>query len=348
MSKVYEFVDRRLLRFHENGDPRKVVKLEREKMQFKLGDGQVLIRWLCAPINPLDINIIQGVYAIKRELPAIPGGEAVGRVVRAGPSSNLTTGDLVVPLMMPRPDCWADYSVVEADGLVKVDNRIEPKTAATLIVNPCTAWLMLKTYVDLEKGDWIIQNSANSGVGQAVIQLAWAWGLNTICIIRDHPEHRKRAQELRSMGATHIFSEEEFGKEGKKFLANLEKPVKLALNGVGGRSSLRIAGALCRGGTLVTYGGMSKQAHEFSTAQLVFNDIRVRGIAVGMSLLELDQDLVQRMLKELQELAVTGQLNAPQMDAHAMGDYEVALANSMDGKHRKQMLVFEESLKSKI
>ena len=34
-------------------------------------------------------------------------------------------------------------------------------------------------------GDTVIQNGANSAVGQAVIQLAAAWGINTINIIRD-------------------------------------------------------------------------------------------------------------------------------------------------------------------
>ena len=35
------------------------------------------------------------------------------------------------------------------------------------------------------QGDAVIQNGANSGVGQAVIQLAAAWGLNTVNIVRD-------------------------------------------------------------------------------------------------------------------------------------------------------------------
>ena len=34
-------------------------------------------------------------------------------------------------------------------------------------------------------GDCVIQNGANSGVGQAVIQVAAAWGIKTINIIRD-------------------------------------------------------------------------------------------------------------------------------------------------------------------
>lgn len=34
-------------------------------------------------------------------------------------------------------------------------------------------------------GSTIIQNGANSGVGRAVIQLAAAWGIQTINIVRD-------------------------------------------------------------------------------------------------------------------------------------------------------------------
>lgn len=34
-------------------------------------------------------------------------------------------------------------------------------------------------------GDSVIQNAANSGVGQAVIQIATARGINTINVVRD-------------------------------------------------------------------------------------------------------------------------------------------------------------------
>lgn len=34
-------------------------------------------------------------------------------------------------------------------------------------------------------GDCVIQNAANSGVGQAVIQIAAARGINTINVVRD-------------------------------------------------------------------------------------------------------------------------------------------------------------------
>ena len=37
----------------------------------------------------------------------------------------------------------------------------------------------------LSAGDVVIQNGSNSGVGESVIQLAVAWGVKTINIIRD-------------------------------------------------------------------------------------------------------------------------------------------------------------------
>ena len=45
-------------------------------------------------------------------------------------------------------------------------------SAAMLAINPPTALALLKEFVALERGDWVIQNAANSGVGRAVIQLA--------------------------------------------------------------------------------------------------------------------------------------------------------------------------------
>lgn len=40
----------------------------------------MLIRWLASPVDPLDINIIEGKYVYKSKLPAIGGSEAVGIV----------------------------------------------------------------------------------------------------------------------------------------------------------------------------------------------------------------------------------------------------------------------------
>lgn len=63
--------------YSEFGDPINVVKI-RESEVPHLGSQDVLVRMLAAPINPADINTIQGKYPVKLQLPCIPGNEGVG------------------------------------------------------------------------------------------------------------------------------------------------------------------------------------------------------------------------------------------------------------------------------
>jgi trans-2-enoyl-CoA reductase len=48
---------------------------------------------------------------------------------------------------------------------------------------------MLLDFVSLIPGDVVVQNGANSGVGEAVIQLCKLWGLKTFNIVRDRYYH---------------------------------------------------------------------------------------------------------------------------------------------------------------
>src|SRR5215470_8583072 len=46
--------------------------------------GEVLVRMAAAPINPSDVSFINGLYGVKKPLPAIPGFEGSGTVVATG------------------------------------------------------------------------------------------------------------------------------------------------------------------------------------------------------------------------------------------------------------------------
>lgn len=45
---------------------------------------QVLVKWLAAPVNPADINQIQGIYPVKPPRPAVGGNEGVGQIEAVG------------------------------------------------------------------------------------------------------------------------------------------------------------------------------------------------------------------------------------------------------------------------
>ena len=65
-----------------------------------------------------------------------------------------------------------------------------------LKINPLTAWRMLHDFVRLEKGDWVIQNAANSAAGRAVIQIAHELGYRTVNVVR----RKELIEELRAEG----------------------------------------------------------------------------------------------------------------------------------------------------
>jgi len=93
--------------------------------------------------------------------------------------------------------------------VIQVAADLNPIEAATMSVNPCTAYRMLKDFIPLKSGDVVIQNGANSAVGQCVIQMCRAEGIKSVNIIRNRPDVEQLKQELRSMGADFVLTEEE-------------------------------------------------------------------------------------------------------------------------------------------
>lgn len=269
----------------------------------------MLLRTLAAPINPADVNTVQGTYGVKptfssligtTEPSAIPGNEGVFEVVTssgAGSASALKPGDWVIPARTGF-GTWRTHAVAPADDLIRVDrDGLTPLQAATVAVNPCSAYRMLRDFVGegtggadgaspLREGDWFLQNGANSGVGRAAIQLGRLWGLRSINVVRARstPEATQTLRdELVALGATHVVTEEELLSRDFGFAARAAEwtrgtdGVRLGLNCVGGKSAQAVARALAPGGVMVTYGGMSRQPVALPTGLLIFRDLRLRG-----------------------------------------------------------------------
>uniref|UniRef100_A0A8C6ZHP8 Enoyl-[acyl-carrier-protein] reductase, mitochondrial n=1 Tax=Nothoprocta perdicaria TaxID=30464 RepID=A0A8C6ZHP8_NOTPE len=242
-----------------------------------LGDSDVHVKMLAAPINPADINMIQGTYALLPELPAVGGNEGVGRVLGVGRRvTSVTPGDWVLPADAGL-GTWRTEAVFPEETLLRVPRDVPVLCAATLGVNPCTAYRMLADFESLRPGDSVIQNAANSGVGQAVIQIARAAGIRTINVVRDRPDLPKLVERLVSLGADHVITEEMLRKpDMKDIFKSIPKP-RLALNCVGGKSATEMLRHLQPRGTMVTYGGMAKQPVTVPVSAFIFKDVKLRG-----------------------------------------------------------------------
>lgn len=94
-SKLYS-TEGLAAKYERNGDPTNVLKLEKFPI-LRPQKGQVLVKMLRSPINPSDINVIEGTYPIHPHQNYV-GGEGVGEVIDVDESvKTLKIGDLVIP-----------------------------------------------------------------------------------------------------------------------------------------------------------------------------------------------------------------------------------------------------------
>lgn len=72
--------------------------MEQESISGDLKPNEVLVRMEVAPINPADINVIEGAYGTRPQLPAIAGLEGVGTIQAVGSGvKSFQVDDRVIP-----------------------------------------------------------------------------------------------------------------------------------------------------------------------------------------------------------------------------------------------------------
>jgi mitochondrial enoyl-[acyl-carrier protein] reductase / trans-2-enoyl-CoA reductase len=260
--------------YSTHGNPADVLHIKTQPWP-RPGPDEVVVAMQAAPINPADLNAIEGKYPGKREVPAVPGFEGSGIVSEVGKNiSNGSVGSLVI---LPHDiGTWREACAVKASDLVVVPPEIDPVQAAMLKINPLTAWQLLQGYVELKSGDWVIQNAANSAAGRAVIQIAHAFGYKTVNVVR----REELIEELRSEGGDVVLLDHDNLRSVVKD-ATGGAAIRLGLNAVGGESALRLMNCLAPGGTLVSFGAMSLQPLKIPTGLLIFKDLRFRGIWIN-------------------------------------------------------------------
>lgn len=208
---------------------------------------------------------------------------------------------------------------------MKVRNCLDPAALCQINVNPPTAYRMLKDFADLRPGDTVIQNGANSAVGQNVHQLCRAWGLKCIGVVRTRPDMLHLVKHLKCLGATEVWTEEQANSTDLFKTGEWKKP-KLALNCVGGKSALIISRHLEDGASMITYGGMSRQPVTVPTASLIFKDIRFKGFwMTRWTKNHFDSPTRADMFTEIMDLMESGSIVAPPYDCVQLQDYKEAM-----------------------
>ncbi len=243
-----------------------------------LGENEVRIRVEATPIKLNDLYCMSGKEGFRPPLPAVPGNEGVGRIVEAGGRvKKFVVGDSV--FLPSQGGTWREVLQTSAAELEPAPPDGDPVQLALLCGNVLTAYLMLKDIVDLNPGDWVLQNAANSNCGGYLVKLARTWGYKTVNVVR----RESVVEELKALGADAVVLDGP-NLEADVAAATGNAQIRLGIDALGGAATTRIAACLADGGTVANYGFISGEPCMIPSRTLISHDIRLIGFFKSRSL----------------------------------------------------------------
>lgn len=356
-------ISARAIVYQSYGEPKDELKCQSYNIDLeKLNPDDIVVQSIACPINPSDINQIQGVYPSRPpismdSLPnlstpsAVTGNEGLFKIIAVGSNvSNFEKGDWCIPSGV-NFGTWCTHKLGKDKDFIKMPKTISINQAATAAVNPSSAYQMLTYYEKLQPGEWFIQNGANSQVGRAAIQIAKKLGINSLNIVRNREDIDTLVKDLESIGATKVITEDdnnskEFGKTIKSWLNG--KEIKLGLNCIGGPSVTGLARKLGHDATLLTYGAMSMKPVSLPTSLFIFKNLTAKGFWVTGNIKRIPNsrketlDAVIKMMEDGD--LVEPKYNETKIDGSKISSDEFlkifvdSVANSKKGK---QLIIFE-------
>ncbi len=305
----------------EYGEPAKVVRVVDVPAETP-GADEVIVRMEAAAMHIADLRTIQGVPPFVMPLPRTPGFEGVGRVVRVGTAVvSPKIGERVfTPLgagtFRDEVRCAAQGCLPAPDG--------DAVQLSLLTVNGATAAVLLTDFAQLSRGDWLLQNAANSSCGRYLIRLAREAGVHTVNIVR----RIELVAEIRALGADVVLL------DGPDLAARVAAatggvPIKLGIDAVGGPATQRVAECLAPSSTVVSYGSMTATPCHLDFYLMFRNDIRLCGLSFVRQLQRTRApDEVSALYARLADLMARGILVAKIAGVYPLERIGAALAHA--------------------
>lgn len=270
-----------------------------------LGAEQVKVSIKTSQVRPEDIRTIRGIsFASKSTGNAGTTAVGVVREVAKG-ETDLAVNDTV---LIVEPGVWTDQAVVRKSNVSKIA-KLPVEEAATL-PSYLSAWAMFHKFVNLSKGDTVIQSSGHTADGMAISQVGKALGYNVLS---------PTAAEL----------------SDAKFVSNMKAqntPIKLSISDRSGKTSLDFARITANNGTVVVYNGTiesleQSQGIDQSAGSAIYNNVSVVGFDFGQwHRITKADGTFQKALSEVVSLGTSNKLNL-KPKSYAEADFQKAIAD---------------------
>ena len=291
----------KIVRYTSYGDPSEVAEVV-EVDALTPGAHEVIVTVEAAPIHLADLYNLRGDAHFRSPLPATPGYEGVGNIKSVGTGvEGWAAGDRV--LLPMAAWSWCEECRVLADEL-RAAPAGDAAQLSLLPINPPTSYLMLDDFGELQPGDWIIQNAANSSCGRYLITLAQLRGINTVNVVR----RESLIPELQQLGGDVVLT------DGDDLAARVKAAsenalIRLGIDAIAGRATARIGECVNDGSTILIYGGASGEDCKITPHDLFLRDLRVVGFWTIRQLYKRSAEQQQAIYDELGEIISNGQLS---------------------------------------
>jgi NADPH:quinone reductase len=142
-------------------------------------EDEAIVQVYSASLNFPDGLQIQGKYQFQPPMPFTPGSEVGGIISSIGSGiQGFAVGDRV--MATPGIGGLAEQVAVKADGLRKIPDSMDFKTAAGFAMIYTTSYYALKQRAQLKAGETLLVLGASGGVGLAAVELGKLMGAKVI------------------------------------------------------------------------------------------------------------------------------------------------------------------------
>ncbi|HEX6973068.1 MAG TPA: zinc-binding dehydrogenase [Vicinamibacterales bacterium] len=285
-------------RFHQHGDP-SVIRFEDAPDPLP-AQGRAIVRVRACALNHLDLWQRRGLDRVRIPLPHISGSDVAGEVVDPG-GGPVPAGTRV--MLQPGLSCgtceyclagrdnlcphydvlgllsdggYAEYVSVPTGNLIPIPDHVAFTDAAAFPLTFLTAWHMLVTLASVKAGDRVLVLAGGSGVGQAAIQIARAFGAWVFAT-----SGASKLEATRALGADEVFNhyQGDYSKKIKELTGG--RGADIVVEHVGQATWDRSVRSLARGGRLVTCGATTGPRADLNLTHLFARQLQLLGSYMG-------------------------------------------------------------------
>ena len=239
--------------------------------------------------------------------------------------TRLHKGQRVLPhiavAMLTGNGSWQEYILLDEEWVWPLPHYITDEQAAQLVINPMTAYAMMREFGEVPKGEYLVQSAAGSTLGRQVIALAKHWGIKLINVVR----RAEQKEELKALGADEVINstDEDVVARVKEITAG--KGAWGGLDAVAGTTTQTLASTIRDGGSIFAYGMLSKTAPSITLMDLQ-RGVQLKGYTLYKELAVRERR--DAYAAEVAALIKEGVIGVAEVEKFELRDFRRAIARS--------------------